>query len=57
MMQLTNAFSKKWANPEAAYNLWLAYYNLCRIHKTLHLTPAVESGLTDHAWNLRELWG
>jgi transposase-like protein/IS1 family transposase len=55
MTRLTNAFSKKWGNLEAAYSLWFAYYNFCRIHKTLRVTPAMESGITNHCWNLREL--
>jgi hypothetical protein len=57
MTRLTNAFSKKWGNLEAAYNLWFAYHDFRRIHKTLRLTPAMESGLTDHTWNLLELLG
>ena len=56
MTRLTNAFSKKWENLQAAYSLWFAFYNFCRVHKTLRLTPAMESGLTDHVWNLRELF-
>jgi hypothetical protein len=35
--------------------LWYAYYNFCRIHKTLRVTPAMESKLTDHVWDLAEL--
>ena len=35
MTRLTNAFSKKWENLEAAYALWFAYYNWCRKHQTL----------------------
>jgi hypothetical protein len=46
MMRLTNAFSKHWSHLEAAYALWFALYNFCRIHKTLRLTPAMETGLT-----------
>ena len=57
MTRLTNAFSKKWSNLEFAYNLWFAYYNFCRVHKTLHVTPAMESGLTDHIWSLERLLG
>jgi hypothetical protein len=30
-------------------------YNLCRIHKTLCMTPAMESNLTDHVWDVAEL--
>ncbi|MGO9323600.1 MAG: IS1 family transposase [Terracidiphilus sp.] len=55
MTRLTNAFSKKWANLEAAYALWFAYYNWCRVHKTLRVTPAMESGITDHVWTIAEL--
>ena len=55
MTRLTNAFSKKWANLKYAYALWFAFYNFCRTHKTLRVTPAMESGLTDHVWNLQEL--
>jgi hypothetical protein len=55
MTRLTNAFSKKLENLEFAYNLWFAYYNFCRVHKTLGVTPAVGSGLTDHAWPVAEL--
>jgi IS1 family transposase len=55
MTRLTNAFSKKWANLEAAYALWFAYYNWCRVHKTLRITPAMEAGITDHVWTIAEL--
>jgi IS1 family transposase len=57
MTRLTNAFSKKWENLQAAYSLWFAYYNFCRRHQTLRITPAMESGLTDHVWNVSELLG
>jgi hypothetical protein len=33
------------------------YYNFCRIHKTLRVTPAMEAGLTDHQWSIAELCG
>ncbi len=57
MTRLTNAFSKKWENLAAAYALWFAYYNWCRVHQTLKVTPAMESGLTDHVWTIGELIG
>ncbi|HSR06937.1 MAG TPA: IS1 family transposase, partial [Bryobacteraceae bacterium] len=53
--RLTNAFSKKWENHAAAIMLWFAYYNFCRIHKSLRVTPAMEAGIADHAWSIREL--
>jgi len=57
MTRLTNGFSKKWANLEAAYALWFAYYNFCRKHQTLRVTPAMESGLANHVWTIGELLG
>ncbi len=39
----------------AALALYFAYYNFVRIHSTLRVTPAIESGLTDHIWSLGEL--
>ena len=53
--RLTNGFSKKFENQWAALALHFAYYNFCRIHKTLRVTPAMESKLTDHVWDLAEL--
>jgi hypothetical protein len=55
MTRLTNAFSKKWANLEAAYALWFAFYNFCPTHKTLRVTPAMEQGIADHMWTVAEL--
>ncbi len=55
MTRLTNCFSKKWTSLEAAYALWFAYYNFCRVHKTLRVTPAMEQGITDHVWTLQEI--
>ena len=43
--RLTNAFSKKLRNHTAALALYFVYYNFCRIHKTLRVTPAMEAGL------------
>jgi transposase-like protein/IS1 family transposase len=55
LTRLTNGFSKKWENLEKALALHFAYYNFCRIHSSLRLTPAMEAGLTDHIWALDEL--
>ena len=35
LTRLTNGFSKKWDNLWPAYCLHFAYYNFCRIHKTV----------------------
>lgn len=55
--RLTNAFSKKVANHEHAIALHYMYYNFCRIHRTLRVTPAMEAGVSDHVWELGELVG
>src|SRR5262249_7138213 len=55
MTRLTNGFSKKWENHEAALALYFAYFNFCWKHSTLKTTPAVASGLTDHLWTVEEL--
>jgi IS1 family transposase len=53
--RLTNAFSKKVENLEHAVALHFMYYNFCRVHQTLRVTPAMEAGLSDHVWSLEEL--
>jgi transposase-like protein/IS1 family transposase len=53
--RLTNAFSKKLANLRFAVAIHFAYYNFCRVHSTLRVTPAMEAGLTDHVWSIAEL--
>lgn len=55
LTRLTCAFSKKWENLQAALALHFAYYNLCRIHGKLRITPAMAAGVTDHVWGLDEL--
>jgi hypothetical protein len=55
MTRLTNAFSKKWENLNHAYAIQFAFYNLCRIHSIIRVTPAMEAGLTDYVWSLSEL--
>ncbi|HKM99616.1 MAG TPA: IS1 family transposase [Candidatus Binataceae bacterium] len=53
--RLTNAYSKKLTNHEAAVSLWVCFYNLCRVHETLRCTPAMALGVTDHIWSIAEL--
>ncbi len=55
LTRLTNAFSKKWENLKAALALHFAFYNFCRIHKTIRCTPAMEAGLTKSVWTMKEL--
>ena len=53
--RLTNAFSKKVENLQAAVALHYMHYNFCRIHQTLRVTPAMEAGISDHVWELGEV--
>ena len=53
--RLTNAFSKKIENHEASVALHFMYYNFCRIHQTLRVTPAMAAGVTDHLWDVEDL--
>jgi IS1 family transposase len=55
LTRLTYAYSKKWEHLHAALALHFAYYNFCRVHRSLRVTPAMESGVSDHIWTLKEL--
>src|SRR5260370_2643389 len=50
--RLTNAFSKKLENLKAAIALHFAYYNLCRVHRSLRVTPSMAAGITTEIWPL-----
>jgi len=53
--RLTNEYSKKLDNLKHACALYFAYYNFCRVHQSIRVSPAVEAGIADHIWTLREL--
>jgi IS1 family transposase len=53
--RLTTGYSKKIENHEAAVALFVAHYNLCRVHETLKMTPAMALGLTERPWSVAEL--
>ena len=55
--RLTNGFSKKFKNHEAAVNLHMMHYNFARIHQTLRVTPAMAAGVSDHVWDVEEIIG
>jgi hypothetical protein len=42
-------------NPAVA--IWFMYYNFCRVHSTLRVTPAMEAGISDHVWTGEGLCG
>ena len=53
--RLTNAFSKKLENHEAAIALHYMHYNFCRIHKSLRYTPAMEARVSDKVWSIADI--
>ncbi len=53
--RLTNAFSKKLANHEAAIALHYMHYNFARIHQTLRVTPTMEAGVADCVWSIAQI--
>lgn len=55
LTRLTNAFSKKWEKLYAMLALYFGWYNFCRVHGSLRVTPAMEAGITDHVWEITEL--
>ncbi len=53
--RLTNAFSKKIENHGHALALYFMFYNFCRIHTTLRVTPAMEAGVADRVWEMTDV--
>ena len=53
--RLTNAFSKKVENLQAAVSLHFAFYNFVRVHKSLRITPAMAAGVDSRLWSLHDL--
>ncbi len=53
--RLTNAFSKKIENLEYAVALHFMYYNFCRIHQSLRITPAMAAGVTNRLWEIEDI--
>lgn len=53
--RLTNAFSKKFESHIHMVALYTVWYNWCRIHKTLRVTPAMAAGLTDKLMGFEDI--
>ena len=53
--RLSLGFSKKLANLEATFALYVAHYNFCRWHGSLKKTPAMAAKITGHPWTLEEM--
>jgi transposase-like protein/IS1 family transposase len=53
--RLSLGFSKTLEHLTAAVNLYMVFFNFCRVHQTLRVTPAMQAGITDHVWSVQEL--
>lgn len=53
--RLTNGFSKKLENHAYSVALFAMYYNFCKIHRTLRVTPAMEAGVSDRVWDVVDI--
>ena len=51
----TLGFSKKLRNLRAAVAAYVAFYNFCRPHGTLKMTPAMALGVADTFWSIDRL--
>lgn len=55
--RLTNGFGKKVENLHWAIALHFMHYNLCRIHQTLRMTPAMKIGMSNSLWDIDDIVG
>jgi IS1 family transposase len=53
--RLTNAYSKKLANHEAAVALHFLHYNFARVHGSLGTTPAVAASVSRYKWDVSDI--
>lgn len=53
--RLTNAFSKKFENHAHMVALYAVWYNFCRIHKSLRVSPAMAAGVADRLWSMEDV--
>jgi IS1 family transposase len=52
---LTNGFSKKFENHVWTVALYTVFYNFCKVHKTLRVTPAMEANLMDRVLTFEDI--
>ncbi len=53
--RLTNGFSKKTEDLGHAIPLHFMYYNCCRRHRTVNITPCQAAGVTDRQWSIEDI--
>ena len=55
LTRLTNGFSKKLENFQAAMDLYFCFYNFVRFHRTLRMTPAMQAGVVSSPFTIQNL--
>ena len=53
--RLSNGFSRKFENHEAAVVLNYFAYNFIKIHRTLRVTPAMAANVTDRLFDVSDI--
>ena len=53
--RLANAFSKRLEYLAYSVALHFMYYNFCRIHQTLRVTPAMAAGVANQLWEIVDI--
>lgn len=53
--RLSNGFSHKKRNLRAALAIYFVYYNFCRMHSSIRMTPAIKAGIARKPWSMEEL--
>ena len=48
---------QKIGNLQAAYYLWFAFYNFCRVQRALRVTLSMGAGLSSHPLSIADLLG
>jgi hypothetical protein len=55
MTRLSNGLSRKRANLQANLALFFAYYNFCKMHRSIRMTPAMKAGIARKPWEMADL--
>jgi IS1 family transposase len=55
--RLTNGHSKKLEMHQHAVALHFLYYNFCKIHESLRVTPAMAANIADSPWTVADIIG
>ena len=55
LTRLSNGFSRKFENLKASLSLYFWWYNFCKIHGTINVTPCMELGVANRIYNMEEI--